>query len=141
MRVWSTPQFEVDIDDITFVEHGSRPLLARVMLPRARGPFPAVVSVHGGAWYENDRTHRNVTKRELARRGIVVVAIDFRMPPEASYPAALADINFAIRWVKANAERLRTSPEAVGIQGESSGGHLAVLAGVRPARPALLCYS
>jgi acetyl esterase/lipase len=126
------PQFEVDVDDLVFVEHGSKPLLARVMLPRGSGPFPGVVSVHGGAWYENDRTHRNVTKRELARHGIAVVAIDFRMPPEATYPAALADINFAVRWVKANAERLRISPDGVGIQGESSGGHLAFLAGVRP---------
>lgn len=132
MRVSSTPQFEVDIDDLVFVEHGSTPLLARIMRPRGFGPFPAVVSVHGGAWYENDRTHRNVTKRQLAAHGIVVVAIDFRMPPDAGYPAALADINFAIRWVKANAERLSTSPDAVGIQGESSGGQLAVLAGARP---------
>ena len=117
MTVWPTPRFEVDIEDVIFAEHESKPLLARVMLPRGSGPFPAVVSVHGGAWYENDRTHRNVTKRELARRGIVVVAIDFRMPPEATYPAALADINFAVRWVKANADRLRTAPDAVGHSG------------------------
>ena len=135
MRVQPTPQFEVDIDDVAFVEHETVPFLARVMLPRGAGPFPALVSVHGGAWYENDRTHRNVTKRHLARHGIAVIAIDFRMPPDAAYPAAVADINFAIRWVKANAERLRTSPEAVGIQGESSGGHLAVLAAVRPYDP------
>jgi acetyl esterase/lipase len=135
MRVSPESEFDVDVDDVVFVEHGSAPLLARVMLPRGAGPFPALVSVHGGAWYENDRTHRNVTKRQLARQGIVVVAIDFRMPPDATYPAALADINFAVRWVKANAEGLRTSPEMVGIQGESSGGHLAVLAGVRPHDP------
>ena len=61
----------------------------------------------------------------------MVVAIDFRMPPDV-YPAALADINFAVRWVKANAQQLRVSPDAVGIQGESSGGQLAVLAGMRP---------
>jgi acetyl esterase/lipase len=132
MSVSPESQFDVDVDDVVFVDHESAPLLARVMLPRGSGPFPALVSVHGGAWYENDRTHRNVTKRRLARQGIVVVAIDFRMPPDAVYPAAPADINFAVRWVKANAERLRTSPEMVGIQGESSGGHLAVLAGVRP---------
>jgi acetyl esterase/lipase len=127
-----TPQFDVDVEDVEFVRHGSAPLLARLMLPRGAGPFPAVVSIHGGAWYLNDRTHRSATRQQLARHGIVVVSIDFRMPPHAVYPAALADINFAVRWVKANAARLRTSPHTVGIQGESSGGHLAVLAGIRP---------
>jgi acetyl esterase/lipase len=132
MGVTPEPHYDVDVDDVVFVHHGAVPLLARVVLPRGAGPFPAVVSVHGGAWYWRDRQHRNAIKLQLARHGVVVVAIDFRMPPNAPYPAALADINFAVRWVKANADRLRTSPNAVGIHGESSGGHLAVLAGTRP---------
>jgi acetyl esterase/lipase len=94
-----------------------------------------MISIHGGAWYLNDRQHRNAIKRQLASHGVVVVAIDFRMPPEAAYPAALADINFAIRWVKVNAAGLGISAGSVGLQGESSGGHLAVLAAMRPHDP------
>jgi acetyl esterase/lipase len=135
MRVSAIPEFDIDVEDVSFLRRGGEDLRATVMMPRGEGPFPAAVSVHGGAWYLNDRTHRNATKRRLARHGVVVVAIDFRMPPVATYPAALADINYAVRWVKANSAQLRTSPLLVGIQGESSGGHLAVLSSTRPHDP------
>jgi acetyl esterase/lipase len=61
-----------------------------------------------------------------------MVAIDFRMPPDAAYPGSLADINYAIRWVKANADRLSTRADLVGVSGSSSGGHQAALVALRP---------
>ena len=47
----------------------------------------------------------------------------------------MIDINYAIRFVKANAAKLKTRPELVGITGTSSGGHLAMLAAMRPNNP------
>src|SRR6185436_13888142 len=47
----------------------------------------------------------------------------------------LADINYAIRWAKLNARDLKTKPELIGISGQSSGGHLAMLAAIGPHRP------
>src|SRR5690606_36376903 len=97
------------------------------------GPFPVMIDLHGGAWCIGDRTNDTVLSEALARSGVLVVAIDFRMPPDAAYPASLADINFAVRWVRANAGKLRARPDCIGYIGISSGGHQGMLAAMRPA--------
>jgi len=131
----SSIQYDIDIDDVEYLRHGDSALLARIIMPKSGGPFPSLVHLHGGAWTENDRTKDDTMLSALARLGVAVVSIDFRMPPVAGYPASVADANFAIRWAKANAERLRTTPDRVGIMGSSSGAHQAVLLGMRPGEP------
>jgi acetyl esterase/lipase len=71
----------------------------------------------------------------LAKSGTVVAALDFRMPPAAAYPASVADINYAVRWLKTHAREFGTLPELVGAIGNSSGSHLAMLVGMRPHDP------
>ena len=56
------------------------------------------------------------------------------MPPAASYPASLVDLNYAIRWLKTKARR-GSRPDLVGAFGLSSGGHMAMLLGMRPHDP------
>jgi acetyl esterase len=68
----------------------------------------------------------------LAHSGILVAALDFRVPPAASYPGSLTDINYGIRWLKSQAARLGTRPDMVCTFGISSGGHQAMLLGMRP---------
>jgi len=125
-------RYEIDVEDVEYLRHGAKPLLARVYKPRGTGPFPLVIDLHGGAWCKKDRTSDAGTDEPLARSGVVVVALDFRMPPEAKYPASLQDINYAIRWCKARAEALKARPDRVGILGVSSGGHQAMLTAMRP---------
>jgi len=124
--------YEIDVEDVEYLRQGDAALLARVFKPRGQGPFPAVVELHGGAWCMGDRLNDTTINENLARGGIVVVALDFRVPPVASYPASLMDINFGIRWVKTQAVSLRTRPDAVCTFGISSGGHQAMLLGMRP---------
>jgi acetyl esterase len=131
----STLKYDIDIEDVEYLRHEDSALLARIIMPKSGGPFPALVHLHGGAWTENDRTKDDKMISTLARFGVTVVSIDFRMPPVAGYPASVADANNAIRWAKANSERLRTSPDRVGVMGSSSGGHQAVLLGMRPGDP------
>jgi len=57
------------------------------------------------------------------------------MPPEAPYPASLADINLGVRWLKARARQYGGRPDWVGSMGTSSGGHQVLLAAMRPADP------
>jgi acetyl esterase len=130
-----TESFQIEIRDVEFLQHNGRPFLARLYEPRGTGPFPALVEVHGGTWCNGDRLTNQAMDDALARRGIVVMAIDFRMPPEAGYPASVADINYAIRWLKSRAKEVRSRSDVVGIIGTSSGGHQAVLAGMRPHDP------
>src|SRR4029077_14864585 len=54
---------------------------------------------------------------------------------EAPYPASVQDINYAVRWAKHNARALKTRPDLVGLSGQSSGGHLAMLVAMRPHDP------
>src|ERR1700722_13021661 len=91
--------YEIDIEDVEYLRHGDAPLLARLFKPRGQGPFPAIVELHGGAWCLGDRLNDNNINEQLARNGILVAALDFRVPPTASYPASAADINYGIRWL------------------------------------------
>jgi acetyl esterase len=127
--------YDIEVEDVEYLRHGDRPLLARLFKPRGPGPFPAVVELHGGAWNLGDRLMDVAINKPLAQSGVVVAALDFRMPPVAPYPASLADINYAIRWVKTQAARWGSRPEWVGALGSSSGAHQAMLAGMRPHDP------
>ena len=73
--------------------------------------------------------------KALATMGMVVVSIDFRQSSQHHYPDSVADVNFAIRWLRANASKLSSSPLIVGAFGSSSGGHLVLLNGMRPSDP------
>lgn len=121
-----------DIEDVEYLRHGERPLLARVFKPRGRGPFPLVVEVHGGAWCRGTRLNNQVIHEKLAQSGVLVGAVDFRMPPDAGYPDSIADVNYAVRWFKSRAAELGSEPHRVGLLGTSSGGHIAMLVAMKP---------
>jgi acetyl esterase len=122
----------IEITEVTYREFDGRKLLAQIYRPPGKGPFPAVVEVHGGAWTGGDRFNNDLIAKKLAADGILVMAIEFRMPPEFTYPASIADINFAIRWLKAHAEAYGIDVGAIGGLGTSSGGHQLLLAALCP---------
>ena len=125
------PRFEIETRDLEY-----RPdLLARLYRPKGEGQFPALVEVHGGAWVAGDRLNNAPLDIALARSGIVVLAIDFRMPPAHRYPASIADIHYATRWLKAHAAELGSRRDLVGGLGTSSGAHQLMLSFLRPRDP------
>lgn len=124
--------YDVDVFDVQYLERSGGTLLARVHQPRGHGPFPLIMQVHGGAWCLHDRTENAIINGRLAAQGVVVAAVDFRMPPVATYPGSLADINYAVRWFKAQAVQFGSRSELVGVMGFSSGGHQAMLVAMRP---------
>ena len=123
---------EFTVEDVEYLSHGGSPLLLRLFKPKGAGPFPLMIDLHGGAWCGQDRTSDAMFNEALARSGVVVAALDWRMPPVAGYPASLADINYATRWLKARAGELKARADRVGMIGISSGGHQAMLAAMRP---------
>jgi len=124
-----------DVDEVEYLRHGDKPLLARIYKPRGAGPFPAMVECHGGAWCQSDRMTEKLRHEFMASHGIVSVALDFRSGNEDPYPASVQDINYAVRWTKSRARELKTRPDLVGLSGQSSGGHLAMLVAMRPHDP------
>lgn len=127
--------YDVDIEDVEYLRHGETPYLARIFKPRGAGPFPSVVEAHGGAWTSGDRTGNDAINRAVAAGGVVVAALDFRNPPAATYPGSVQDVNYGVRWLKSEASRFKTRSDWVGTMGTSSGGHLAVLAALKPLDP------
>ena len=121
-------------DNVTYLRHGERAIAARVFKPEGAGPFPAFVDLHGGAWNNGDLEDRTGLGEYLAERGIVMVTLNFRHGPDG-YPTSLADINYGIRWTKGHAQELKIDPSRVAVGGASSGGHLAMLAAMRPSDP------
>jgi acetyl esterase len=122
----------VDVFDERYVRHGGRYLQVRIYVPRGRGPFPTLLSVHGGAWNSGARDTNARLDRAVAARGNLVIAADFRQPPLAGYPASVADVNLAARWAKVNAARFRGRADRIGGLGTSSGGHLLLLNALLP---------
>jgi acetyl esterase len=123
--------YEFTTRDVEYLRHGDRGFMARLFVPLGKGPFPAIVELHGGAWCNGDLNECQSYAEALARGGLAVAALDFRHAADG-YPTSLADINYGIRWVKAHAGELSTRADLVGAAGQSSGGHLAMLAAMRP---------
>lgn len=129
-----TQDYEFTTEEIEYLRHADRGLKLRLYKPRGAGPFPAVIDLHGGAWGKGSLEECRERDEALAKSGLLVAGLDFRDGNDG-YPTALVDINYAIRWLKARAAQLQTRPDLVGITGASSGGHLAMLAAMRPHDP------
>jgi acetyl esterase len=131
----SAQTYEVQVADVEYLRHGDTPLMARIYRPQGTGPFPIMVELHGGAWVRGDRLNGDAANEAFAKLGVIVAALDFRMPPDAPYPASMADIHYGIRWCKTQAAEWNGRPGSIGAMGTSSGAHQAVLLGMRPNDP------
>ena len=132
-----TRPYEAMRRDVPYLRHGDTEFLARIWEPDG-GPAvgrPAVVDVHGGAWVDHDRRAGKRYNQALAEAGAVVVAIDFRTGLTHQHPCASADVAAAVRWLRLNSESLGIDPQRIVSTGSSSGGHLAMLAALRPNEP------
>ncbi|HTQ99162.1 MAG TPA: alpha/beta hydrolase [Candidatus Acidoferrum sp.] len=91
---------------------------------------PVIVYVQGSAWFPFDNLGTLNRAIDLAEHtGFVVASLQYRYSSIAKAPAQIQDVKSAIRYLRANAQRLRLNPDKIGILGDSSGGHLAVLTG------------
>ena len=131
-----TATFELAVSEVELRRNSAgRMLMARIYQPKGPGPFPTVLDLHGGAWNRKDRFAEEPMDRALAASGLLVVAIDMTVAPEAPYPACVQDANYAVRWLKANAATWNGDASKLGIYGSSSGGHVAELLAMRPHDP------
>jgi acetyl esterase/lipase len=131
-----TGRFEIKVSEVEFRRtRAGRVLMARIYQPNGAGPFPTVLDLHGGAWNAKDRHAEEPMDRALAASGVLVVAIDMTLAPEAPYPACVQDANYGVRWLKWKAASWNGDPSKIGIFGSSSGGHVAELLGMRPRDP------
>jgi acetyl esterase/lipase len=128
--------FDLAVSEVELRRNSAgRMLMARIYQPQGSGPFPTVLDLHGGAWNRKDRFAEEPMDRALASSGLLVVAVDLTVAPEAPYPACVQDANYAVRWLKVNAARWNGDASKIGVYGSSSGGHVAELLAMRPHDP------
>ncbi len=103
-----------------------------IAIPQGKGPFPAVVCVHGGAWRAGlgKRQDLNAWIERLAEEGYVAATVSYRLLPDAKFPEPIEDCKTAVRFLRANAEKYHIDKGKIGALGFSAGGHLVSLLGV-----------
>jgi alpha-L-fucosidase 2 len=120
----------IDQKDVEYGKPGGKALLLDLHVPDGAGPFPAAILVHGGGFDQGSKsTNPKPLFEPLANAGFAWFSIDYRMAPEFRFPQAKADMDAAIRWVKANAKTYHVDPRKIVIIGESAGGFLVNYAG------------
>ena len=118
--------------DLTYAEYGPRKMLADLFIPRGKGPFPAALIIHGGGWIKGDKMKFRAMGVEMAKRGYVSMAIDYRLAEEAAFPANIQDCHAAIRYLRAHANKYNMDADRIGVVGGSAGAHLAGLLATTP---------
>jgi acetyl esterase len=126
-------RLDVKVSEVPFRRtQAGRSLMARIYQPQGAGPFPVLLDLHGGAWNNKDRFANEPMDRAVAASGVLVVAIDLTLAPEAPYPASVQDANYGVRWLKAKAAGWNGDAASLGVLGSSTGGHIAELLAMRP---------
>jgi acetyl esterase/lipase len=90
---------------------------------------PALLMIHGGGWSSGDFSMQIPMAVQIASRGYVAVPVEYRLSPEAIYPAAVHDIKSAVKWLRKHADTYNIDPDFIAVSGCSAGGQLANLIG------------
>src|SRR5260221_4541333 len=113
--------FDLAVSEVMYRRTAAgRALMARIYRPLGAGPFPTVLDLHGGAWNAKNRLAEEPMDRALAASGLLVVAIDMTVAPEAPYPACVQDANYAVRWLKTKAATWNGDGSRIGVYGSLS---------------------
>ncbi len=125
------------------VRRGNVSIPVRIYRPKAGGPLPTIVYYHGGAWFIGGIEASDLSSRQLAHDArAIVVSVDYRLAPEAPYPASWDDAETAFDWVVAEAKNLGGQSDRVCVAGDSAGGNMAIVVTTRrmaKGKPAPLC--
>lgn len=117
-------------DGIPFETIDGESLVADLYLPKGKGPFPAILFLHGGGWRNGTRKQLRRQAALMAQHGFVGFAIEYRLAPKHPYPAGLEDAKAGVRWLRHHAKEYDIDPNRIAAVGSSAGGHLAAMLGV-----------
>ncbi|HET9387970.1 MAG TPA: alpha/beta hydrolase, partial [Gemmatimonadales bacterium] len=125
------------VTGVTYLRASNWESTLDVYTPRAPGPHPTVIQIHGGGWVAGSREGTLLRALPYLEMGFAVVNISYRLGPVAEAPAAVEDTLCAVRWVVRNAKEYGFDPSRIVATGYSAGGHLALAAGIIPASAGL----
>lgn len=115
------------VEDRT-IEGPGAALPVRIYTPSGRGPFPALVWLHGGGWTGGSVESVDSQSRHLCvGAGCVVVSVEYRLAPQHKFPAAAEDSYAAVKWIARNAAAHNVDAGRIAVGGTSAGGNLAAV--------------
>ena len=131
-------------ETFTTAQVGGRALELEVSIPKGPGPHPVIIWVHGGGWVGGDHRRMPPFTPFALDAGFAVASLDYRLTSEGGdwgeapvcWPAQLHDCKAGVRWLRANAARLRLDPERLYAWGHSAGGHLVTMLALTNDEPA-----
>jgi acetyl esterase/lipase len=104
--------------------------------PNPQAKSPAILFVHGGGWSGGNKRDFGTLAVGAANNGFVGISVGYRLAKadKNKYPAQLDDVQRAVRWIRANADKYGVDPQRIGAFGASAGGHLVTFLGTRDTR-------
>ena len=114
--------------DVEYARAGEQRLKLDLHIPHGKPRSPLIVWVHGGAWRSGSKSDMPLGK--LVEDGYALASVDYRLSPQAKFPAQIHDLKAAIRFLRGHSSAWRISSKKMVIAGDSAGGHLAALVGV-----------
>jgi len=128
------PKLPVNVQAIEGIVYSTpvenRNLRLNLYRPKDDNKYPVLLMIHGGGWSSGDLSMQIPMAQQIASHGYVAVPVEYRLSPEAPYPAAVHDLKTAIRWIRANADLYKIDTARIAISGCSAGGQLAMLVGM-----------
>jgi len=119
----------VFVEDLVYGRVHGAGLLADIAYPDTKGPFPAIISVHGGRWVGGHKRDASAIKvQQWAGFGFFAMSIDYRLAGCTPAPACYQDLQCAIRYLHANADKHNVDTKRIFLIGQSAGGHMVSLA-------------
>jgi acetyl esterase/lipase len=125
------------VNDVTYLRASNWEAKLDIYTPRAAGPHPTVLHIHGGGWTGGSRESVILRAMPFLEMGFAVVNVSYRLASVAEAPAAVEDCRCALRWVLRNAKEYGFDPTRIVVTGYSAGGHLALTTGMLPASAGL----
>ncbi len=123
--------------DVVYANHPDVPnaekcLKGDVYVPSGKGPYPALMLMHGGAWQLGDEDfYADDWGPYLAQRGYVVFSIQYRLSKPGgaypSWPGCLLDAKAALQFLRARAGDYKVDPDRIAVGGDSAGGQLGAM--------------
>jgi len=126
--------------DVVYAHASDMDLHLQIVMPGYPSPerkLPCIIYIQGSAWFQQPRFDKVTMFVELSKRGYVFASVEYRPSTVASFPAQIQDVKTAIRYMRKNADRYGVDVNNFFVWGDSSGGHMALLAALTQDQPSL----
>jgi len=126
-----------EVSNIVYKTLGNRKLHMDIYIPVTlkEDKKPCILCIHGGGWASGNKSLLAPLAQALVITGYMAATVEYRLSPEALYPAGVMDVKAAIQWIKRNANFYSIDTNRIAILGASAGATIATLVGNTPLHP------